>query len=141
MYTHSRRRVTQNVDIINKNSVFKRMSDKQKAQLQRTFTLRVFKSGMTVYDPDSDEPGSCMLVKSGMLSFSGQTVDPFRAGTFIGDVQAVLGRETSSSMNTQSKMKVVEDAVVYWIKPGDMETFLLNNPGVLLNLINTQFSE
>ena len=38
-------------------------------------------------------------------------------------------------------MNVVDDAVVYWIKPADMETFLLNNPGVLLNLINTQFSE
>ena len=125
-------------DIINKNSVFKRMSDKQKAQLQRTFTLRVFKAGMTVYDPAVDEPGSCMLIKSGTLCFSGQTVEPFKAGTFIGDVQAVLGRESGAA---QSKMNVVDDAVVYWIKPADMETFLLNNPGVLLNLINTQFSE
>lgn len=124
-------------DIINKNSVFKRMSDKQKAQLQRTFSLRVFKVGQTVFDPSYEEPGSCVLIKSGKLSFDGQTVEPFKAGTFIGDVQLVLGKTS----NVQNTMNVQEEAVVYWIRPDDMETFLLNNPGVLLNLINTQFSE
>ena len=125
-------------DIINKNSVFKRMSDKQKAQLQRTFTLRTFDVGATVFDPEVDEPGSCMLIKSGLLAFSGQTVEPFRAGTFIGDIHQVLGDPRPTPTG---QMNVIEEAVVYWIRPDDMETFLLNNPGVLLNLINTQFSE
>jgi len=135
----SHRRQEPSREIIERNSVFQRMTNLQKTKLQAILHRVQVKKGQLLWK--AGHPAAFgYLVGEGQLQFRDKPdLAPFSRGAFLAEVNALLAFPGQSNLATT--VEATSDGWGYSVQQKDFVEFLNRNPGMLLSLIDTNFAD
>jgi CRP-like cAMP-binding protein/phosphoribosyl 1,2-cyclic phosphodiesterase len=122
-------------ELINKNSVLSKMSSAQKTQLETFFTPIALARGQRLW-AHGDVPARAYLLDSAVCGVEGSDDRPFRAGAFLGDVDALMKRRP-----TTSSVRTLEGGRAFYLEADELVRFFNDNPGALLSFMGTRSCE
>jgi len=131
----SQRRQEPSWQVISWNSVLHWMSNAQKTRLQAYLCRRELVEGEYLWRV-GDPACLVFLVGSGSFKIEEKAdLEPFRAGSLLGEINAVLMGEKLCSFSVQA----LETGWGYTISNNDLVHFCDHNPGIKLSLLDTNF--
>jgi CRP-like cAMP-binding protein len=121
---------------LNCNSVFGSLSSSQKTYLQSILHKRDAFRGELLWEKGEDAR-IAVLVESGKYVFSrAKHLTPFSRGAFVGDMAALLYSKPISTT-----LVCIEDGTFYYITKKNLLKFFEDNPGVLVHIKDSKFTE
>jgi len=139
-------------EVIGSNRHLSHLSEAQKTELLSILKISHYPASMVVWAKGTVAQ-IAVLIKSGTMAFEGMTVTPFTTGAFVGEIDCLLdstagvyGEMRDRAARVKPKpckttLVALTDCTVYEIHRDDLNSFLLYNPGVLVNALNTTFIE
>jgi CRP-like cAMP-binding protein/phosphoribosyl 1,2-cyclic phosphodiesterase len=127
-------------DLLEENAALSTLSDAQRTQLQAILEPVTVEEGAVLWT--EGDPEVAWLLETALVDFveDGETTAHLARGSFIGDVEAILKRETpKGEERRRARAVVVKSGKAFRIAAAGLAAFLEHNPRVMLSLSGSLF--
>jgi CRP-like cAMP-binding protein/phosphoribosyl 1,2-cyclic phosphodiesterase len=132
----SEMRAERSWEVIEENAALRTMTGAQKTQLQTMFSSRAIEVGEVLWSA-GELARIAFLIDEGEVALEGRgALDPFGAGAFLGEFDAIRRRGLLSTT-----ARVIKPGRVFAVEGPELSRFLDDNPGLLLSSLGRAFAE